>query len=229
MTGPGGVGWTRRRLVLLGLGAVALAGCAPAERAPVGFPESATGTESVPPSPSSTSPAPTPATTTSGGTEATSAPPTRSPAAPKAAPQRLEIPAMRLDERVIDLGIADDGTLEVPEDPDRVGWFTGGGRPGGPGPTVFAGHVDSTTGPAVFARLTELRTGDEIAVTAADGVRRVYRVSRTEDVPKDRFPTEQVFGSTPDDQLRLITCTGVWDRQVRSHLENRIVHATAIR
>ena len=143
-----------------------------------------------------------------------------------APPERVSIPALGLDEALIDLGIADTGELEVPEDPDRVGWFTGGGRPGGTGPTVIVGHVDSTTGPAVFARLPELGPGDEVEVESADGTRTTYVVDDARDVPQQPFPTEQVFGVTPDDTLRLITCTGPYDREGGRYTENRIVTAT---
>ena len=116
----------------------------------------------------------------------------------------------------------------MPEDADRVGWFDGGGRPGGGGPTVLAGHVDSRTGPAVFYRLTDLVAGDQVVLTSDDGSF-AYTVTKTEDVPKDQFPTEAVFGSTPGDELRLITCTGTYDRARRSHRDNRVVHAVAVR
>ena len=39
------------------------------------------------------------------------------------------------------------------------------------------------------------------------------------------FPTEQVFGSTPGDVLRLITCTGPYDSEAGRYTENRIVTA----
>lgn len=145
-----------------------------------------------------------------------------------AAPTGVRIDRLGLDEQLIGLGLAADGTLEVPDDPDRVGWFIGGGRPGGTGPTVLAGHVDSTTGPAVFARLTELRVSDTVVVSSADGRSTRYRVTRAIDVPKAQFPTEAVFGASPTDELRLITCTGVWDRGARSLRDNRVVFAVPV-
>lgn len=138
------------------------------------------------------------------------------------------MPALGLDEELIALGLANDGTLEVPADADRVGWFAGGGRPGGAGPTVLAGHVDSRTGPAVFFRLTELAAGDRIEVESAGGSSFRYAVTRAEDVPKNTFPTEAIFGSIPGDELRLITCTGVYDRRAGSHRDNRVVYAVAV-
>ncbi|MDL5157137.1 class F sortase [Actinomycetospora termitidis] len=127
------------------------------------------------------------------------------------------------------LGLAGDGTAEVPTDFDRVGWFAGGARAtGGAGPTVLLGHVDSRRGPAVFYRLRDLRPGDVVEVGRADGSQARYAVTRSEQVAKDRFPTFAVFGATPDDVLRLVTCAGEFDRGARSYSDNLVVHTVRI-
>ncbi|QNE45309.1 class F sortase [Frigoribacterium sp. NBH87] len=118
--------------------------------------------------------------------------------------------------------------MEVPVDADDVGWFTGGGRPGGRGPTVVAGHVDSASGPAVFARLDELVVGDEVVLTDVDGGVARYVVSEVVDVPKAEFPTARVFGAQPTDELRLITCGGVFDRGSGHYDQNRVVFADRV-
>jgi LPXTG-site transpeptidase (sortase) family protein len=90
---------------------------------------------------------------------------------------------------------------------------------------VLVGHLDSTTGPAVFARLPDLVVGDEVVVTAQGGRATTYVVTEARDVPQDDFPTEEVFGATAGDVLRLITCTGPYDREVGRYTENRVVTA----
>lgn len=141
-------------------------------------------------------------------------------------PTRVQIPAIDVDEPIEGFGLDGDSRLVVPDDPEQVAWFDGGGRPGGPGPTVVYGHVDSTTGPAVFARLGELAAGDVISISTASGESVDYEVVDTMRVPQaeDAFPTEQVFGSTPTDTLRLITCTGLYDPD-EGYLDNLIVSA----
>ncbi len=44
-------------------------------------------------------------------------------------------------------------------------------------------------------RLTELAAGDRIEVESAGGSSFRYAVTRAEDVPKNTFPTEAIFGS----------------------------------
>ncbi|WP_370544899.1 class F sortase [Frigoribacterium sp. VKM Ac-2530] len=143
-----------------------------------------------------------------------------------AEPARVAVPAIELDEPLIGLGIASTGAMEVPVDADEVGWFTGGGRPGGRGPTVIAAHVDSTSGPAVFFRLSELVPGDEVTVTTVEGTAVRYVVDEVVDVPKAEFPTARVFGAQPTDQLRLITCGGVFDPGSGHYDQNRVVFAS---
>ena len=113
--------------------------------------------------------------------------------------------------------------------PARVGWFTGGGKPGETWPVVIAGHKDSRTGPAVFARLTELQVGQQVSVVDTRNQRRTYEITEVRDVPQDgRFPTDDVYGETGDSQLRLITCTGPYDRGVGRYTENRVVFAEEV-
>ncbi len=175
-------------------------------------------------------PDPTPAAAAT-GTAGTGEPvvPTDAPAPVTAppAPVRVAVPVLGLDEPLIELGVDDDGAAEVPADYDAAGWFAPGGRPGAVGPTVLMGHVDSTTGPAVFHRLTELAPGDRVDVGLADGGTASYRVTAVDRYPKDVFPTFAVFGATLDDVLRLVTCGGEFDRDAGSYRENLVV--TAVR
>jgi sortase (surface protein transpeptidase) len=144
------------------------------------------------------------------------------------APARVAIPALGLDEELIDLGIGDDGSLEVPEDFSRVGWFTGGGRPGGIGPTVIAGHVDSAVGPAVFFELSTLLVGDRFTIVDVAGTSFEYEVYRAEDFAKNAFPTAEVFGAVLGDEVRLITCTGLFDSSIGHYDDNRVVFAARV-
>lgn len=142
-----------------------------------------------------------------------------------AEPARVSAPSIGLDEPLIPLDVTADGTMAVPADYDRAGWFVGGGRPGGRGPTVIAGHVDSLSGPAVFARLRELAVGAGVSVTGVDGSVTDYVVTEVIDVPKAAFPTARVFGALPHDELRLVTCSGYFDRAAASYEDNRVVFA----
>lgn len=81
-------------------------------------------------------------------------------AAAEARPVRVAVPAIGVRSSLERLGVADDGAIQTPRDWQRAGWFRGGPRPGELGAAVILGHVDSTTGPAVFFELRKLSPGD---------------------------------------------------------------------
>jgi sortase (surface protein transpeptidase) len=142
------------------------------------------------------------------------------------APTRVHIPSIGVNATVIDLGLDEEGRLEVPTDWDRTGWFTGRSVPGETGPGVIVGHVDSATdGAAVFYRLKELTTGDRIEVIRSDGSVALFSVTEVASFTKDDFPTDRIYGTTGQPTLRLITCGGNFDRRARSYLSNVVVFA----
>ena len=143
-------------------------------------------------------------------------------------PLRLRIPSIGVDTRLETLGVTRLGRLQPPVDPQRAGWFPGSAVPGDLGPAVMAGHRDSKVGPAVFWHLTDLRLGDEVIVTRSDGVTVRFEVAQIRRVPRASFPTEQVYGATPDSMLRLITCGGLYDHVHGRYLDNVLVVALAV-
>ncbi|GHE34091.1 class F sortase [Streptomyces vinaceus] len=132
-------------------------------------------------------------------------------ALPASEPVRVRIPAAGVDTGpLLKLGLAADGTVEVPSvaDGDRIGWYTGGVTPGETGPAVLIGHYDTARGPAVLRDVAKIHAGDEITVSRADGGAAVFRVRALEQVDKRQFPTARVYGNTAHPELRLITCGG---------------------
>lgn len=165
------------------------------------------------------------AVATATATAATVRRPATLPPRRAAPPVRIEIAAIGVRAAVIRLGLNRDGTLEVPTDFGDAGWWTGGSRPGERGPAVIAGHLDSHTGPAVFFRLGELRAGDPITIVRSDGSRVRFLVQRAARYRKAAFPTARVYGDTRGPTLRLITCSGDFDRASGHYVDNTVVYA----
>ena len=147
-----------------------------------------------------------------------------------APPVRLRIPAIGVDAPVDPVGLNGDGTVQVPADWMRAGWYDKGPAPGHNGPAVILGHLDSDTGPALFWHLPSLRPGDTITIDRQDGSEVRFQVrSSTSYSSTSAFPTEAVYGATPDPELRLITCAGTWLEAQGRYSENLIVFATMTR
>jgi sortase (surface protein transpeptidase) len=141
---------------------------------------------------------------------------------------RVLIPAIGVDSSLAPLGVDGAGALIPPADFAQAGWFAAGTVPGDVGPAVIAGHVDSSTGPAVFYRLDDLAAGDGVQITRSDGRVVDFRVTRVAEYPKDDFATAEVYGPTTGAELRLITCGGSFDTSRRSYRDNVVVYATAV-
>ncbi|AOW85414.1 class F sortase [Streptomyces olivaceus] len=162
----------------------------------------------------------------------TSAPPA-SPASPagralpRAKPERLLIPEISVDAPFTDLAIGKNGQLKPPpaDDTNLVGWYAGGVSPGEKGTSVIAGHVDTKTSAAVFARLDRLNEGDVFKVERADGRTASFTVDSLETFEKDDFPSERVYGDADRPEVRLITCAGDYDHKVKDYTDNLVVFA----
>jgi hypothetical protein len=148
---------------------------------------------------------------------------TTSRAAP---PVRLRIPAIGVDSSLQELDVGPDGTIDVPSDASRPGWYSRGPVPGETGPAVILGHLDSYSGPAVFYRLSSLHPGDAVLVGTQDGSEWSFSVQRVATFSADAFPTSQVYGATPDPELRLITCGGTYSLSRRQYLANVVAFAS---
>jgi len=146
------------------------------------------------------------------------------------APVSVNIASIDLDTALIETGMRDDGTLEVPpgEEGSPGSWYTGSPTPGEPGASVLLGQVNSLTDDSgVFYDLQRMQEGDEVTVTREDGSIAIFEVYRIETFAKDAFPTRAVYYPVPGAELRLITCqTG--DDPVIAYPNNLVVFAKLV-
>ncbi|MDT0434977.1 MULTISPECIES: class F sortase [Streptomyces] len=158
---------------------------------------------------------------TSPSAPAGSAPPTAG-----SPPVRLLIPAIHVDTPLLRLGLAADGTVQVPPITahDRAGWYRHSPAPGQTGPSVILGHVTvGSFGDGVFRHLSELRRGDTIEARLEKGGPARFEVTAVRTVAKSAFPTQEVYGDVDRPELRLITCGGAHDGD--GYADNVIVFA----
>ncbi|MGW2212068.1 class F sortase [Streptomyces sp. NPDC001781] len=144
---------------------------------------------------------------------------------PRSAPTRLRIPEIGVDAPFTVLVLASNGQLEPPPagNTNLVGWYGKGASPGEKGTSVIAGHVDTTTSAAVFARLDDLAPGDRFSVERADGNTANFVVDSADTFAKDDFPNERVYANAKRPEVRLITCAGDYDHTAKDYTENLVV------
>lgn len=146
-------------------------------------------------------------------------------------PLRLRIPKIGVDASFEPVGVLADGSMGVPKQPERVGWYAFGPRPGERGDAVVAGHRGWKEGAAVFDRLSELRVGDTVLVADADNQWHTFivRGSKIFDPAED---TTEVFdrkhGTKGGIRLNLITCDGEWSRSAGQFTKRLVVFTEGI-
>jgi hypothetical protein len=164
--------------------------------------------------------------------EATAAPVDEGPGAdavvlsPAGVPVGLELPRLGVDAPVDPVGLIG-RELQVPDDGNRVGWWTGSVVAGSPsGSTVLDGHIDTPQGPGALSAMTDIEPQDLVVVTVAGGASVSYRVTVRRSYPKaDGLPPE-VFGDADGPpRLVLITCGGRYDFGRAEYDDNVVVTA----
>lgn len=141
-------------------------------------------------------------------------------------PTSMRLPSGRLAP-IQQATVRQDGVLDVPQDPDRVGWWTGGAQAGEPyGSIVLAGHVDSADfGVGVLAEMIDMRPGQDLKV--ADGTHgQVYRVETIGKVSKAKLAAgTDLFDQRVKHRLVMITCGGPFDRRTHRYRDNIVMVA----
>ena len=150
------------------------------------------------------------------------------PGAPRApwvpgAPRRVLIPALHVAAPVLPVR-APGGTLVPPSDPQQLGWWAGGARPGAArGSALVTGHTVHTGGGALDD-LETLQRGDKVMVRTDKGRIR-YVVRRVAVYSKGSVAdhAERLFSQTVPGRLVLVTCED-WNGE--RYLSNVVVIAT---
>ncbi|GAA3737991.1 class F sortase [Streptomyces tremellae] len=144
-------------------------------------------------------------------------------------PRHLDIPALGIAAPVSGRGLDAAGAVDPPpySTPGTVGWYEAGTQPGAAGTSVFVGHVDTETRPAVFYGLSTAKAGEKVRVTRADGSVAEFTVNDVEVVTRKHFDAAKVYGAAQRTRadLRLITCGGTFDRTTRQYTANVVVSA----
>jgi sortase A len=141
-------------------------------------------------------------------------------------PTLLNIPSIDVNAEVVDVGITSRGNMGTPTNYDDVGWYRYGILPGEEGSAVMAGHVDNGLSLAgVFAKLSEVKIGDDIFTTNKTGKKFHFIVSDIATFDFDAKDTN-VFTQNDGKYLKLITCVGTWIEQNKTHDKRLVVTAS---
>lgn len=140
-------------------------------------------------------------------------------------PTRVIIPVQGLNVPVVPIQ-APSGVLTPPSNPQELGWWAGGARPGAmTGSALITGHTVHTGGGALD-NLNDLRVGNEVIVLTDHG-KLTYRVIHVLDFTKGHLADSaaRLFSQESRGRLVLITCS---DWNGVQYLSNTVVTAIAV-
>ncbi|RZQ62108.1 class F sortase [Amycolatopsis suaedae] len=145
-------------------------------------------------------------------------------------PTQVRIPKINADSSLISVTVNTEGEMAVPsaKQPMQAAWYRLSPVPGETGPAILLGHVDGNKQPGIFFKLHELAEGDEILVNRSDGKELKFTVTKKQQVPKDRFPSDEIYADTTGPELRVITCGGVFDKEEHSYKDNVVIWAKLV-
>lgn len=142
-------------------------------------------------------------------------------------PIKVEIPALDLTAGVTPVGVTPKGTIEVPLDSDKVGWYEQNNiRPGQIGLALLTGHYDTVyRQKGVFYHLRELKENEVILIETEKGSRLIFQVTGLFFEPYDGFSHDLIYGNSESAEIRLITCHGSWDTAAHTYNQRLVVSA----
>jgi sortase (surface protein transpeptidase) len=138
-------------------------------------------------------------------------------------PTHLSIPSIGVDAPLEQVGLTADQAVESPSQWMDAAWYKLGYQPGADGNAAIIGHLDSTTGPAVFWKVGQLQPGARVLID--DGATTLtFLVEGVATCPSNQCPMQQIYGPSNTPRLNLITCTGDWNPQAKSYSERLVVY-----
>lgn len=139
-------------------------------------------------------------------------------------PVRLLIPSIEVDADVLYVGLAPDGSMDVPKGPLQVAWYMHGPKPGEKGSSVIDGHSGWVGGiPAAFDDLSKVKIGDKIYVENYIGEITTFVVRELKTYSPNADTSDIFISNDEGSHLNLITCTGFWNKILKSHSSRLVV------
>lgn len=147
-------------------------------------------------------------------------------ATPGELPERLRIPALKIDAYVRQVGVNGEGNMATPGNFTDVGWYKYGAVPGFPGSAVIDGHVDNALSlDGVFKHLKDLKAGDDIYIETASSTQLHFVVKEVVSYPRQEVPLDRLFDAKGGAYLNLITCTGDWVKDEKEYDRRLVVYS----
>ncbi len=144
-------------------------------------------------------------------------------------PVWLNIPVSNVNAKIVPVGVTETNNLDVPPNYVEVGWYKHGPKPGDFGSAVLDGHVDNGASiDGVFKHLKNLKNGDEVYVTAKDGSKKRFIVTKINVYQTNQFPSNEIFYDQSGSLIKIITCHGTFIPSEKTYDQRLVVTAELV-
>lgn len=144
-------------------------------------------------------------------------------------PSRLLIPSLKIDANVQYVQVNDKGNMGTPKGFTDVAWYKPGVIPGQIGSAVMAGHVDNAIAlDGVFKHLGDMKAGDDVYVQDKSGKKIHFVVNEVKLYPYQEVPAALIFGQRDISRLNLISCAGIWLKDLKTYDERLVVFTSLV-
>jgi len=144
-------------------------------------------------------------------------------------PYSIEVPAIKAQAPILEIGTTADRELEPPQDPTEVGWWKYGAKPGATvGTAIITGHINYAGVAGALGEIGRLNPGDKIIVHGMRHGKRAtltFTVTGVQTYSKQKLPWAQIFDQHVAGRLALITCGGPFDQSTGNYLDNIVAYA----
>lgn len=160
--------------------------------------------------------------------------------APHVGVTRIQIASIGLDDpQTMEIDLLPENAegkriLDVPPltAPMLVGWYRDSAVPGDPGPkpSIVESHINGNGMTGGFAQLDKVKVGAIVKIARTDGQTAEFKVTATDLYKKADYAKweAKAFGDVTKPTVKLITCSGDYDKVHRNYLSNRVVTAELV-
>lgn len=144
-------------------------------------------------------------------------------------PFSLDIPAIKAEAPIVEMGTSADRELDPPLPPTTVGWWKYGAKPGAAtGTAIIAGHINYSGVAGALAEIGRLNPGDKVIVHGMRNGKKTeltFTITGVRTYSKKTLPWQQIFNQQVSGRLALVTCGGPFDASTGNYLDNIVAYA----
>ena len=133
---------------------------------------------------------------------------------------------------IFDVGLTSSGAMATRASIFEIAWYRDSSKPGYGGTVLINGHNSGPTKRGVFDYLQDVKKGDIITIERGDGLLFDYEVYDIESLliaEANAYMPNMMQSPVPGkESLSLISCTGEWSQNQRTHLSRIMVRAVLV-